>query len=133
MRQRQADINKAKSMASAAAKDMRFILSLKPSEDAGSTIVRGVYENFRLLGDALLISQGIEAEDHIETIDALMRLKVSASRPLGVLDNLRRLRHSVNYRGYRPSVTEIEDTISVARALFEPLKKKVLKQLEGSS
>jgi len=130
-RARQPDIAKAMSMAEAAAKDMAFVLSLPVTEAAGPTIVRGVYENFRLLGDALLVAKGIQTVEHTEMIGALMQLRVKTSRPLRVLDNLRKLRHDVNYRGYRPTLDEIEDAIAIAKSLFEPLKRVVLVQIKS--
>jgi hypothetical protein len=130
-RKKVGDTAQARSMIAAAAADMSFATSLAVTEASATTIVRGVYENFRLLGNALLVADGIETSDHTEMIGALLRLKVVTSRPLPVLDNLRRLRHNINYRGYKPSVAEAEDAISIAKALFEPLNKEVLRQISS--
>lgn len=91
------------------------------SEESGSTIIRNIYECFRMLGDALLVAKGIEAEDHMVPIQELIKLKVQTSRPLQLIDNLRRLRHDINYRGYCPSQAEVKDAISLAQSCFQPV------------
>ena len=70
---------------------------IEPTEESGSTIIRNIYESFRMLGNALLISKGIESQDYITQINELLKTKVSTSRPINLIDNLRRLRHNINY------------------------------------
>lgn len=125
------DLTKAMSMTVAADADMRYILSLPPKEEGGATIIRGIYENFRLLGDALLVGEGIETDEYTLMIQRLLELSVSTTRPLGILDNLRKLRHDINYRGYRPAIEEIEDARDIANKLFGALKNEVLKRLKA--
>ena len=127
IRQKRPDKKNALSIVEAAKNDMEFTLSLKVTDASGSTIARNIYECFRMLGDALLVAKGIESADHIMQIKELMVLKVSTSRPLGVLDNLRRLRHNINYNGYKPTIAEIKDAIEIAESCFEPILKEVLK------
>jgi len=110
---------------------MRFTLSLKPTEESGSTIVRNIYECFRMLGGALLVIKGIEAEDHIAPIQELLKLQVPTERPIRLIDNLRKLRHQINYRGYRPSLAEVDDAISLAKNCFQPLLKEVQKRIKS--
>ena len=110
------DKKNALSIIEASKKDMNFTLSLKSSEESGTTIVRNIYECFRMLGDALLVIKGIKSEDHIEPIKALLDLKIDTSRSLNLIDNLRRLRHNINYYGYKPSRLEAEDALSIAKA-----------------
>ena len=118
------------SIIEAAEKDMRFTLSLEPNEESSSTIARNIYECFRMLGDALLISKGIESEDHISPIKELLRIKVETKRPINLIDNLRRLKHNINYYGYKPKITEVEDVISTAKNIFHPLLNAVKKKLK---
>ena len=126
-RQKRPDKKNALSIVQAAKNDMEFTLSLKVTEASGSTIVRNIYECFRMLGDALLVAKGIESIDHVTQIKELMDLKVLTMRPLGVLDNLRRLRHNINYNGYKPIIPEVKDAIDIAEGCFEPILKEVLK------
>lgn len=130
-RSRFPDLVKAKSMIDAAEKDMKYVMSLLPSLEGGSTIIRGIYENFRALGDSLLVVKGIETADHKGMIQELMSLKVKADRPLGALDSLRRLRHDINYRGYIPSLDEVEEARSLSKSLFVPILKEVRIKLSG--
>lgn len=120
-RYKRPDRKNAASILSAAEREMRFTLTLAPDDDTGTTIVRNIYECFRMLGDALLVSEGIRSEDHLAPIQRLMEVKVETRRPLNALDNLRRLRHNINYYGYRPNLYEVMDALSIAKALFNPL------------
>ena len=127
MRQKRPDKKNALSIIEAAKNDMEFTLSLKVTEASSSTIVRNIYECFRMLGDALLVAKGVESIDHVMQIKELTELKISTLRPLGILDNLRRLRHNINYNGYKPNIPEVKDAIEIAEYLFEPILKEVLK------
>ncbi|MBU1203916.1 MAG: hypothetical protein KKG60_02510 [Nanoarchaeota archaeon] len=52
MRYKIPDRKNALNIIGAAKKEMGFTLSLRPTVDSGSTIVRNTYECFRMLGDA---------------------------------------------------------------------------------
>ena len=85
----------------AAEMEIRFIKTIEPSKEAASTIVRSIYESFRMLGDALLLIHGKEAsgtDHHVEMINELFTLKVDTKRPTQVLLNLKNLRNKVNYQ-----------------------------------
>lgn len=110
---------------------MVYTLSLEINEQSASTIIRNIYESFRKLGDALLISKGIESQDHVAPIKELMTIKVNTTRPLNLLDNMRRLRHNVNYYGYNPKIIEVVNAVSLANELFEPLIKEIEKKINN--
>ncbi len=129
IRYKRPDKKSSLSIINTAKKDMKFTLSLKPTEESGTTIIRNIYECFRMLGNALLVARGIESEDHITPIKELLKLKVSTSRPINLIDNLRRLRHNINYYGYSPKLIEVEDTVSIAKSCFYPLLEAVLKEI----
>ncbi len=129
IRYKRPDKKNALSIIDAAKKDMKFTFSLTPTEESGATIVRNIYECFRRLGDALLVARGIESKDHILPINELLKLRVFTDRPISLIDNLRRLRHNINYYGYSPKLIEVEDTISLAKSCFEPLLNEVLKEI----
>ncbi len=82
-----------------------------------------------MLGDALLTYQGRITQDHTECIRELSKLNIKTERPLGALDNLRILRHNINYYGYRPKIEEVKDALNLTKALFETLYKFVLKEV----
>ena len=124
------DKKNALSIIESSKRDMDFTLTLKLTEEAGATIVRNIYECFRMLGDALLVAKGIKSQDHIEPIKELLKLRVNTSRPIYLIDNLRKLRHSINYYGYSPKIIEVEDAISLAKSCFEPLLEAAKKEIE---
>ena len=129
IRRKVPDYKNALSIIQAAERDIKFTLTLKPTEEAGSTIVRNIYESFRMLGDALLVAKGIKSEDHIMPIRELLQLKVNTLMPLQLIDNLRRLRHNINYYGYKPTLMEVNEVISIAKAMFDPIFKEVNKKI----
>jgi hypothetical protein len=129
-RQKRPDRKKAQSILSAAKRDMDFTLDIRPDKGSANTIIRNIYECFRMLGEALLVSRGIEPRDHILPIKELMKLPVSTSRPLNLIESLRKMRHGVNYYGYTPSIPEVEDAISIAESCFGPLYKAVSSEVE---
>jgi len=130
MRYKRPDKKNALSIVEAAKRDMKYTLSLKPTEESGSTIVRNVYESFRMLGDALLVAKGIKSEDHVQPIKELMKVKVTTKRSIYSISNLRNLRHNINYNGYKPNLIEVNDVLLIAKSVFEPLFKVVLKKIK---
>jgi len=131
IRYKRPDHKNAKSLVLAAKDEMDFTLSMPINEKSASTIIRNVYESFRMIGDALLISKGISSQDHVECINELLKLKIEAKRPTGILNNLRILRHSINYYGYKPKLDELKDTLALAKTLFPPIYSSVLKKIEN--
>ena len=130
IRYKRPDKKNALSILDAANRDMAFTLTLPITEEAGPTLVRNIYESFRMLGDALLVAKGVESEDHIMPLKELLSLPVKTARPTQLIDNLRRLRHNVNYYGYKPSIDEVKEVKAIAKSLFEPVKNEVLNKLK---
>ena len=133
MRSKKPDQKSALSLAHAAQKEMQFTLTLTVTEESGSTIVRNIYESFRMLGDALLIAKGIDSHDHVVPIKELTSLEVETSRPIQLVENLRRFRHNINYYGYVPKISETKDAISIANSCFKPLLKEVQARINTTS
>ena len=125
IRYKRPDSKNAFSILNAAKKDMKFTLTIYVNENSSATIVRNIYECFRMLGDAILISKGIESTDHIMPINELTKMQIHTSRPVNLINNLRVLRHNVNYYGYTPTIIETQDTISIAKSCFKPLLKEI--------
>lgn len=130
MRYKRPDKKNALSIVQAAERDMKFTLTLQVTEASSATIIRNIYESFRMLGDALLIHKGTVSEDHVAPIHELLNLSIRTKRPLYLVDNMRRLRHNINYYGYKPNKEEAEDAISLSKALFGPLVKTIKKIIE---
>lgn len=129
-RYKRPDKKNALSILEAARRDMRYTLSLPLKLEGGATIVRNVYESFRMLGDSLLVNKGVKSEEHITQISELIKLKVNTNRPISLIDNIRILRHMINYYGYSPKIEEVKDIISFAKNCFEPLAKVVEKEIK---
>ena len=120
-RRRIPDKKKALSLLEASKKDMQFTLTIKPSKASSATIVRNIYENFRMIGEAILVFKGIEHQDHDMPIKELLSLNADTKRPINLIENLRTIRHNINYRGYLPTLSEAQDAISIAEACFDPV------------
>ncbi|MDD3175516.1 MAG: hypothetical protein PHU51_03495 [Candidatus Nanoarchaeia archaeon] len=130
MRIKRPDRKNALSIVEAAEREMKFTLTLNVDEESSSTIVRNIYECFRMIGDALLVNEGIESSDHLAPINELLKLKINTARPLNLIDNLRRLRHNINYYDYNTNLIEVKDALSLAKVLFIPLLKEIKKRIE---
>ncbi|MFT4326514.1 MAG: hypothetical protein ACMXYK_03370 [Candidatus Woesearchaeota archaeon] len=129
MRVKRPDAKNALSLVQAAKKKMDFTLSLSLTEESASTIAGNIYECFRMLGDAVFVSMGIQQTDHKEAIEELVKLDVQTKRPLQVIKNLRFLRHNINYYGYEPKLEEVRDAIDIAKTCFPALHDVLLEKL----
>lgn len=130
MRIKRPDHKDALSLIEAAHSDMKFTFSMKVTPQSASTIIRNIYECFRMLGDALLTLRGVESSDHIQPIQELLALPVETPRPLQIIDTLRKFRHNINYYGYKPSVEEAEEAISIAKSCFEEVYNSIQKMID---
>jgi uncharacterized protein (UPF0332 family) len=124
------DKKNALSLLSAAEREMQFTLKLEVTEESAFNIIRNIYEAFRMLGDARLVSKGIVSKDHLQPIKELETIQAKTNRPIRLIDSLRKLRQNINYYGYIPSKAEAEDAISIAKACFHPILREVRKELE---
>jgi uncharacterized protein (UPF0332 family) len=131
-RYKRPDNKDALSIINASKREMEFTLSLEINERSGATIIKNIYENFRMLGDALLILKGIESESHIESINELLKLNIKTKRPLGVIGNLRMLRHNINYYGYLPKIEEAKEVVGIAKDFFIPLFNEITNRIKNN-
>jgi len=129
MRYKRPDTKNALSIIEAAKKTMDYTLTLDVHDMAAITIARNIYECFRMLGDAILVKKGIHSEDHLLPIKEVSLLKIESKRPIAVVENLRLLRHNINYYGYNPSIAEVQDAISIAKECFYKAYKKIKQKL----
>lgn len=125
IRYKRPDNKDALSLLESARREMKYTLTIPLTEESGATIIRNIYECFRMLGDSLLVKQGIESQYHIMPINELMKIKISILRPINLIDNLRRLRHNVNYYGYKPKLEEVRDFLDFAKKCFVSISKEV--------
>lgn len=118
MRYKRPDHKNALSILESAKKTMDYTLTLEVNEMSATTITRNIYECFRMLGDAILVHKGISSDDHMLPIKEVTQLPIASTRPIATVENLRTLRHNINYYGYTPSLAEVQDAISIAKACF---------------
>ncbi len=126
------DRKNALSILLAAEREMNYTLKLPIDNDSAFNIIRNVYECFRMLGDASMISKGIVSQDHVEQIKELQTMQVKTERPIIIIDTLRKIRHSINYYGYIPSRNEAEDAVSIAKTCFYPLLEAIKKKVTNN-
>ena len=129
MREKHPDKKNAQSILDASERQMKYTLTLAPTDESAFNIIRNIYECFRMIGDALLVSIGKKTEDHIEQIRILESIDVTTERPIMLIDNLRRMRHNINYYGYSPKKIESEDAISLVKSCFYKLLSKVKEEV----
>ena len=133
IRTRRPDKWKAQSILQAAQKEIVFIKTIPITEESATTVIRSIYECFRMLGDALLAIQGKEAtgqDHHSQMINALFTLKVETKRPLQVISNLKSIRHKINYQGYLPTKAEAIEAEDIANCCFTALYEEIKKEIE---
>jgi len=132
MRVKKPDHKNALSLIIESENQMKFTLTIPVTEDSAFTVLRNIYECFRMLGDALLANQGLETTDHIEPLNALLKLNIDTKRPINTIDSLRRIRHNINYYGYHPTIIEANYAIDIAKSCFWQLSAAIKKELEKS-
>ena len=121
MRIKQPDKKSALSLLLASEKQMKFTLTMLSTNESAFTLIRNIYECFQMIGKAVLLAEGKISEDHIEAVKAIETLDVKTKRPVQAIDNLRKLRHGINYYGYTPKKEEADDAIALAKEIFNDL------------
>ncbi len=124
------DKERAKSVVENSISDMEYTLKLEICEKSANTIVRNIYECFRMLGESILLIKGIKQIDHIHSVDEILKLKIETQKSLGLLENLRRLRNNINYYGYKSNIYDAKEAINLAKTCFNPILKEVNKLIE---
>ncbi len=124
------DKERAKSVVENSISDMEYTLKLEICEKSANTIVRNIYECFRMLGESILLIKGIKQIDHIHSVDEILKLKIETQKSLGLLENLRRLRNNINYYGYKANIYDAKEAINLAKTCFAPILKEVNKLIE---
>lgn len=123
MRIKSPDKKSALSLLEASEKQMRFTLLIPSTNESAFTIIRNVYECFQMIGKGILLAEGKVSEDHVESLKAIESLNVKTTRSIQTIDNLRKLRHGINYYGYNPNKQESDDAINLANEIFYPILK----------
>lgn len=129
MRYKIPDAKNALSIIESSKKTLDYTLTLDVNDMSAITVLRNIYECFRMLGDALLVNKGVSSADHLLPIKEISQLKIDSIRPIALIENLRRLRHNINYYGYNPSIAEANDAVSLAKECFYKAYEKIKKDI----
>lgn len=124
------DKKNAESIIEASIKQMSYTLKLESNDESAFNIIRNIYECFRMLGDALLVSRGLVSEEHIEQIIAIENMNLKTARPIKLIDSLRRMRHNINYYGFSPKKNDADDAVSFAKLCFNQVVNAVKKEIQ---
>ena len=133
MRTKHPDKKSAFSLLSASENQMKFTLTISSTNDSAFTIIRNIYECFQMIGKAVLLSEGKVSEDYIESLEAIKSLQVETKRPIQAIDNLRKIRHGINYYGYTPKKEEADDAILLAKEIFKDILNKTKDKINSQS
>lgn len=103
------DAKRTTSLISSAKNNTDVALKISLNEDNASVIFREIYESIRQLGDALLWKQGLEPLNHEVSMNALKELNIKNKYMLNYLSRFKAIRHDINYRGFKATVSQVEE------------------------
>lgn len=111
IRLREKDLEKINSMVNSAEINARVVKHIKLNEETATLIFREMYESIRQLGDAKLWSLGYEPLNHDASMEILKELNIKEKVRLNSLDRIKKIRHDINYRGFRASVEQAKEIL----------------------
>ena len=111
IRNRQKDAEKIKSMIDSAAINAKVTKAIKLNDDTATLVFREIYESVRQLGDAKWGILGYEPSNHEISMEALKDLDISNKVKLNSLDRFKKIRHDINYRGFRATIPQAEEIL----------------------
>lgn len=111
LRNRQRDMEKIKSMISSSEINSIVTKEIKLNENTATLIFREIYESIRQLGDAKLWLLGYEPLNHEASIEILKEFDIKNKVKLNSLDRIKKIRHDINYRGFRSSVEQAREIL----------------------
>lgn len=111
LRSRQRDLEKIKSMINSAEVNAEVAKSIKINNDTATLVFREIYESIRQLGDAKLWLIGYEPQNHEVSMEILKEFNIQDKVKLNSLDRIKKIRHDINYKGFRTSIEQAEEII----------------------
>jgi len=111
IRHRQRDVERIKSMINSAEINVQVAERIDINEDSATLVFREIYESTRQLGDAKWWLSGYEPTNHEISLEALKDLNISTKLMLNSLDRFKKIRHDVNYRGFRASISQAKEIL----------------------
>ncbi|MBS3163718.1 hypothetical protein J4427_03470 [Candidatus Woesearchaeota archaeon] len=131
IRNRQKDAEKIKSMIDSAAINAKVTKAIKLNDDTATLVFREIYESVRQLGDAKWGILGYEPSNHEISMEALKDLDISNKVKLNSLDRFKKIRHDINYRGFRATIPQAEEILDFWGKCGEEIIKILRKEIES--
>ncbi len=130
LRNRQKDTEKIKSMINSAEVNAKVTKSIEINEDTATLIFREIYESIRQLGDVKLWILGYEPLNHEASMEIIKEFNIKDKVKLNSLDRLKKIRHDINYRGFRASINQAKEIIdfwdNCGQEILKILKKEIV-------
>lgn len=130
IRNRQRDAEKIRSMINSAEINAKVTKSIKLNDDAATLIFREIYESIRQLGDARWWLLGYEPSNHEISMEALKDFDIKEKLKLNSLDRFKKIRHDVNYRGFRATIQQAEEILDFWNKCGEEIVKELRKEID---
>lgn len=111
LRNRQRDLEKIKSMINSAEVNSKVTQDIKIDNNTATLVFREIYESIRQLGDVKLWLTGYEPQNHEVSMEILKEFDIKDKVKLNSLDRLKKIRHDINYQGFRASVIQAEEIL----------------------
>jgi len=131
IRNRQKDAEKIKSMIDSAEINAKVTKAIKLNDDTATLVFREIYESIRELGDAKWGILGYEPSNHEISMEALKDLDISNKVKLNSLDRFKKIRHDINYRGFRATIPQAEEILDFWGKCGEEIIKILRKEIES--
>jgi len=127
IRNRQKDTEKIRSMINSAEINAKVTKNIKLNDDTATLIFREIYESVRQLGDAKWWLLGYEPLNHEISMEALKDFDIKEKLKLNSLDRFKKIRHDVNYRGFRATTQQAEEILVFWNKCGEEIVKELRK------
>ena len=111
LRNRQRDLEKIKSMINSAEVNAKVTQEINLDDKTATLVFREIYESIRQLGDAKLWLIGYEPQNHEVSMEILKESDIKDKIKLNSLDRLKKIRHDINYGGFRASIGQAEEIL----------------------
>ncbi len=129
IRNRQKDTEKIKSMINSSVINAKVAKEIKLNEDSATLIFREIYESVRQLGDAKWWLLGYEPSNHDISLETLKDFDIKEKIKLNSLDRFKKIRHDINYRGFRATKEQAKEIIDFWDKCGEEIVKELRKEL----
>ncbi len=130
LRNKQKDNEKIKAIINSAEINVRAAKSIKLGGDTATLIFREIYESIRQLGDAKWEILGFEPGNHEVSMEILKEFDIKNKVKLNSLDRFKKMRHDINYRGFRTSLSQTEEILDFWNKCGEEIIRILKKDLE---